>query len=662
MHPSHPPSTNGHKAHPWLILLAVVLAALGQYALASGGPQGRTAGLLLSVAGAVVFVGRGARWSSLWGLRTQAALGGLATLVHQLWLALWRLPRSALGTGLAALCAVGAVALDGLGRQQQWTDYTVVWGLWLGTAAAYLWGLAWRPPSLARAFGALRAHGGELAMVGLLMAVAAGLRFYALGGLPRVIDGDEALIGQFALATVNANWASPFKLLENFGGVYLHALRWAMDAFGVNPFALRLLPAIGGTLAIPATYLLARTLFGPRVALIAASLLAASHTHLHFSRIASVAYIHGTWLAPLELYLFYSGLQRRSTLRLAVGGLVLGVHLHVYLTAQIVTAMLAVYCLLAFWVCRPLMRPVMRQVWAFWAGALLMALPWLSNSWRHPEDFFARLNTDGTFQSGWLAEQIATTGRSAVSILAERVAHAWLSLNHYPAMDFYGAGIPALTWMTSTLFVLGMSYALWRTAEARFLLINGYFWAVTVAVGVFALPPTADSYRMLAALPAAFIMAGLALDQVLETVWHQQPWMRGVVATSVVLGILVFNLRIYYSDFILNCRFDGAPSSRFASYVGNYLRDLPAGPVYLLSDGDFRQGQHGAMEFLSGGRVVENLDAPVAEREFASGTVLLAPPTRTAELRAWVTTRFGEAPLAIETDCARPLLAAFAVP
>jgi hypothetical protein len=62
-----------------------------------------------------------------------------------------------------------------------------------------------------------------------------------------------------------------------------------------------------------------------------------------------------------------------------------------------------------------------------------------------------------------------------VQILAERVAHTFLSLNYYPAGDFYGARIPVLDLATATLFILGLGYAVWRTRSPEYLLLNGYF-------------------------------------------------------------------------------------------------------------------------------------------------------------------------------------------
>ena len=370
-----------------------------------------------------------------------------------------------------------------------------------------------------------------------------------------------------------------------------------------SALGLRLAPALGGTLAIGALYLLARWLFGRRVALLAAALLACSHAHLHFSRTVAVGYIQGTLLIPLELYFFLSGLQKRSAARLALGGLVLGLHFSVYLSSQVIAAYLAIFVVVAAIVCRPLLQRAWGLVAVFWGGMLVTALPEFAYAWRYPEQFLARLNSDGTFQSGWLATQAAATGTSPVLVLADRVVHAFLSLTYYPAADFYGSAIPLLDVLTSALFLIGLVYALWRWRDPRYLLLNGYFWAVTLSVGLFAVPPSADSYRMLIALPAALLLAALGLEQaltVLNLAEAPRRWPRVAVALTLVGAIGLINVRGYYHDFVAQCRYGGDPQTRFASYLGRSLGTLDReSSVYLLSDDVFRYGTHSSVDFLS---------------------------------------------------------------
>jgi hypothetical protein len=627
--------------------LALVLAVAGQLALTVS-PRGLGLGLALS-AGAVLMLG----WASF-----RPAARWLASVVGRLGLS-HRPLLIGLAAILSALTAIWGVAYEELGR----TNYMPVLALLSAGALTYA-GAFVNGATLAGWRERLRPLRLELALLGLIVLTAAGLRFILLGDLPRVINGDEGLLGQAALLTRELPLANPFALFENFGALYMQGIAVALAWLGPTPLGLRLLPAIGGTLAVPALYLLGRTLFGPRVGLLAALLLALSHAHIHFSRTVAVGYIQGTWIAPLVLYLFASGLHKRSALRLAVGGLLLGADFMVYLGATILTGFLLVYVLVAAVLCRPLIQSALRPILAFWFGVVLAALPQAVYSWRHPAQLFARLNSEGTLQSGWLAEQIQATGQSAFQVLAARVAHAFLSLIHYPAEDFYGAPAPLLEVATAALFVLGLGVALVKTRDYRYLLLNAYFWAATVAVGVFAIPPSADSYRMLIAVPPAMLLAALGWEQALGAVApasHAGRLARPALYGALIATVALINLRTYFVDFAGRCRFGGDPQTRFASYLGNFLRPLDReADVYLLSTEELRYGTHSSVDFLSNGLPVVNVDEPVGTLFARPNVVVIAGADRADELRAWARQNPGGS-LAQVYDCENLMLAAYQI-
>jgi dolichyl-phosphate-mannose--protein O-mannosyl transferase len=106
----------------------------------------------------------------------------------------------------------------------------------------------------------LKSHWKEITVIAVVMLLAAAVRFYKLGAIPRVLDGDEGRIGLLAQLTTSGALSNPFALWENFGILYLQLINLSLRVFGLNAFALRLLPAIGGVLAVPAIYLLAQVL------------------------------------------------------------------------------------------------------------------------------------------------------------------------------------------------------------------------------------------------------------------------------------------------------------------------------------------------------------------------------------------------------------------
>jgi 4-amino-4-deoxy-L-arabinose transferase-like glycosyltransferase len=546
------------------------------------------------------------------------------------------------------------------------TNYIPVLTFWLFAAICYIAGFSKSIPSVSQCQEWLKLHRYELAGLGLITLLGAVLRFYKLGEIPRVINGDEGRIGLTALSTNTYPYVNPFALWENFGALYLQSINYLFSVFGVSAFSLRLLPAIGGTLAIPALYLLARQISGRRIALIAASLLTISHTHIHFSRTVAVAYIQGTWLIPLELYFLLSGLVKRSSWRTAIGGILLAIHFSIYLDSQIIAALILVYMALAFLFFRAWFKPALPQASVFWGGFAITILPELVFILQRPDEFFNRLGKDGTFQSGWLAQEIVITGHNPIQILAERVIHAFFSLIYYRSFDFYGSSIPMLSLISATLFLLGLGIVLWKVRSPGFLLLNGWFWAGTLAIGIFAIPVSADTYRMLLVLPAALFMAAIGFDRALHALglgWTQARKVYISATALTLFSLLIFNIWAYYFQFAGRCLYGlDDPPTRFASYLGRYASTLDKqNKTYLLSDDTFLYGTHQSVDFLSGKLPIINVPESVDTMQVKPRETIIANLNRIEELRTWADNNPGGV-LHYEYDCEQIMLLSYQFP
>ncbi len=570
-------------------------------------------------------------------------------------------------TGALVLSSLAALMMF-LFEQQQRTNYIPVLTFWVFGALCYIAAFLGELPSLSRWREWLWLHRYELAAIGLVTLLGAILRFYDLGDVPRVVNGDEGRVGITALSTTASYpHVNPFSLWENFGGMYLQAINLAMKVFGVSPFSLRLAAAVGGTLAIPALYLLARQISGRRIALIAACLLAISHTHVHFSRTIAVAYIQGSWLIPLELYFLLSGLKNRSSWRTALSGVLLAIHFNIYLDSQIIAGLILAYMLIAFVLLRPWFKPALGQARVFWGGFAIALIPELLYILQHPDFFGNRMSENGMIQTGWLELTMANTGQNAAQLLIGRVVHAFLSVIYYPSIDFYGSPIPMLSLVSAMLFLLGLAIILLKMRSPGLLLLNGYFWAGTLSVALFAIPPRADTYRMLIVLPAAFLLAAIGLDHALKAVgagWLQNRKVYASVTMLVLSSLLIFNVWAYFFNFAGRCLYsdDDNGETRFASYLGNYARTVGReNTTYLLRDDVFFYGSHQSVDFLSDRHPITNVSEPVDTLQVKPNESIIAVPSRIAELRIWADNHPG-GELHYSYDCEVPVLLAYQFP
>jgi hypothetical protein len=140
---------------------------------------------------------------------------------------------------------------------------------------------------------------------------------------------------------------------------YFFLTRWFLQCFGTSEWTLKMPAFVCGVLLVPATYGLGRLLATPRVALLAAFLIAFSPEGIYFAQEA-----RPYTLASLLLCLCVGAFWTRSALVLAVAG---AVFLYVQYTGF---ALLGALCLAGS------LRPPRLWTWLVVAGSLLLFFPW----------------------------------------------------------------------------------------------------------------------------------------------------------------------------------------------------------------------------------------------------------------------------------------------
>ena len=143
-------------------------------------------------------------------------------------------------------------------------------------------------------------------IVSALLVLGGALRFYRLSG--RSLWLDEILVWDFSGgasigAVVRRLSAVPSLMPLHF------VISWIIRRFGDSEIWLRLVPAVAGTLTVPAMFLLARNLFGRRTAVIAALLVAVAPFLIWYSQ-ENAAYALLTLLTIVQMQLAYLAVTR----------------------------------------------------------------------------------------------------------------------------------------------------------------------------------------------------------------------------------------------------------------------------------------------------------------------------------------------------------------
>ena len=615
------------------------------------------------------------------GLRLLAA--GVVAFGAALWLSF---PPDAAGVR-RVLSTVGAIV-----RQQPvrvllvLLSLVITWVLTSGLRAsggvgswslAPLWAAAWGSFLLACMPWRLRGDGPrewlhtywiEVAIAAGITLAGAALRGIALGSIPSIVDGDEGKLALLGLAALHGEINNPFA--NNFGNgtIYLYLLGQGMNLLGDNPAGLRLATTVAGTLTIPVTYLLARRVGGPRAAVIGASLLAVSHIHIHFSRVAMTGTSMDALFAVTVVYLLDRGLQRRSAATLALCGLLMSFHFYIYMGANLMVIVVAAALAIRFLVHREEIVANARGLVALGGALFITAAPLVAWILSHPDIFMDRISGRGIVQNGWLAAEAERRQLSEWRIVLGQVGKALLALNYYPSKWFYDSPLPMMNYFSAVPFVLGLVYLVIRPLRDRLLMLLLVWIGLALLLGnAFLVEPEGSQYRFLIVVPALAIVASLGLLKVWDMaiqVGAPVPVIAGGCALWLAAAAYT-NVNYYFREFAPSCAYIGA-EGRLADFVGRYVGQQPRlARAYLFGEPRVRYGTHQSVDFLRRGRSIANArEVPATQEQAAPGgvpLVLLFVPERRAEYEEAVE-RFPGGRTVELRDCGALVLRAYHVP
>jgi len=562
--------------------------------------------------------------------------------------------------------ATFAAVAGWLARQRPtMADFSDLLSVWLIGATWFL--LAFVPPTMvkeawSRAIHWFQDHRLELAGMAALLLVALVARGVALEYIPRNLGGDEGTQGIAALEILDPPLGNPFSTgWFSVPTMSFLAMGLSMRLFGESVAGLRALSALVGTATVLTTALLARELWGRRVAGMAAAALTVSHFHVHFSRLGSNQIADGLFVT-LALYLLVRGLRSQREITFALAGAVIGLGWYGYFGARLVGIIVALYLAWRAVVEYRFLARHGRLLLIMLGAALVVTAPLLFHYADHPENLVSRSRQVSIFASGWLAREREITGRSSVSLLLQQF---WRSISafHY-TLDttfWYHAAIPLLDFVSGILFVLGL---VWATAHCRWP-ANGltllWFWLALVTGWVLTENPP-SSMRLVIVSPALAILVGLGLNWVMELGQRVLGGVRGQWddIVVVVLAAMAFINLYYYFAVYTPSRVYGNPTAEVATELGRSLvqrddlRTLQEGHsdgARTLQEGHsdgartvyfhappFMYWGFGTLGFLA--RDVTGMDVPPSEQgeapapDLSQGAFFVFLPERLSELEA----------------------------
>jgi len=394
-----------------------------------------------------------------------------------------------------------------------------------------------------------------LALITLLAFV---LRFWHLDLAMRFLVDERSFIdGIHDIQTFQfVGLLQPFSGISAFPYVYPYWQFVSMSLFGPDLFSLRIPSALLGTLAIPATYFLVRTLFDRKTAIIAALILATFPPHIQFSRIA-ICEISSPFFATMSLAFFARAMQQGQRRDFVLGGVMLGFTHYFHEGGRLLFTPLAIMwlvgCVIFMQVSdMPMTLSPLQRIRRHWlrvrsglllslVGLVLIAAPIYFTLIGINRPFFARLvdNHSGLTSNYW--QELLTADKALRDHIDAHLIPAFMVLfDRQDSTMFYSQTTALLLTGTLLFGIIGLAFACYHWDKPGPMLL--ILWVMCTSLGNSLMKDSTGSPRFVMVFPALAILAAVGIRYVLPMVVRRVRWQPAVMAgLSVALAAYQFN-------------------------------------------------------------------------------------------------------------------------
>lgn len=412
----------------------------------------------------------------------------------------------------------------------------------------------------------------------LLFLLAFALRAINLTRHPFILNGVEAQIGLDSAGTLNGLVGNPFATGWLTNPTLLYFLQAIpLRLFGQTTLAARILPAVIGSLTVPALYLIGRKVWSEPIGLVAALFLAGSHAHLHYSRLGMTNIWDPFW-ALLALGSIAFAWQRGGRTAWLLAGLFTGLAAFDFTTSHLLPFILLGLLVYGWLVARPEQAQQRPHILAGAALCLVVMLPMIVYYNANPTIFMERANSVGIFSNNWLADEAVRTGRTQYQLLGQQLWQSLLAFNAtLDSSTSYNPGIPLFRFWLATFFSLGVGLAIARSRQLPNALLLLWLGVTFIFGGALLISPP-DSHRLLVALPAACLLAASFVVWLAEQLTVSFPagkWARWQLSFLALLAFLLIigDALFYFGTYRVEKRF-GDRNTEIAYEIATYLNSL----------------------------------------------------------------------------------------
>lgn len=470
----------------------------------------------------------------------------------------------------------------------------------------------------------------------VLFVVALLLRGIATAYIPNTFSGDEGSSGLHAAKYLSGEATNILTIgWFSFPGLFFAVQAVTIALFGQTIEALRLFSALGGALAVVALYYMGLIYFDRVTAVLAAIYLAASHYHIHMSRVG-LNNIWDSFFAVVAFAGLWHGWKTGRRSSFLICGLALGIGQYFYITVRVLPVIFLLWAAAAFLWKRPLFRQRLPGLITTALVSFITVLPLGIFFWRHPDEFAAPLNRVSIW-GPWITQMMDATGQSALEIMGQQMVKATLGFTHEPMQLLYNPGSPLLLTGAAALFLLGILWGLLHF-DLRYLLLFLPLIATIISSGLSQTPPASQRFVMVMPIVALFV--ALPLGQIVRILRPMWPRFGHVVVVGTAVVMLLISWRdvdYYFTEVYADGYQLGGINTYVATEIAYYLQDQQPEQQKVLFFGFPRMGYFSLSTIpylvpeMLGEDVIDPLTAP-PEWELSMPTIFIFLPERMNEL------------------------------
>ncbi len=390
----------------------------------------------------------------------------------------------------------------------------------------------------------------QLIVLGLLILLAAFLRFYQLDAIPVGLDVDEAEEGWEAKRVLNGE-GYPIFFTASYGGepIHYYVIALSLRLFGVKALSVRFASAIEGLLLVPVIYLLARELLPPTkgsrslVPIVSAFWVATSYWHITYSRAGMEPVLLPLFISVGTCFL-WRGIRLKKRWPFLLAGCFLGASLYTYRAVRFFPILLLIF--LGYHVLR---NARFRQ--AHLANLILLGIAFMvvfaplgTYALTHPDMFIKREMAVSILNPGW-------DDRPFPLPIIEGIVKTFGMYNIVPDRQFERnpGHRPILDPLSSIFFVIGLVYAWLRRREPPYAFV--FLWLIVMSLPGALTPDVSPQYsRGMGALPAVALLFSLGVDSLTEWLRRRREWVTARRAYVPLLCLALLTITFFsYRDY-----------------------------------------------------------------------------------------------------------------